>query len=99
MMLGASLAVLRRYEPWARLRPEWLAALRQGEKALIETYAGDWAIEYLWALGTRAQIELSRQGLRIATIAPLTMVRLLLDPILSGALRRVHRRLAWRLAR
>jgi glycosyltransferase involved in cell wall biosynthesis len=99
MMLKAALGVLRRYEPAARQRPEWLAALREGEAGLIRTYVTDWANAYLWAIGTREQIALTRQGLKIATVAPLTVARVAVDPILSGLVRRLHRRLALRLAR
>jgi glycosyltransferase involved in cell wall biosynthesis len=99
MMLEAALGVLRRYEPFARKKPEWMQALRDGEAGLIGTYAADWANAYLWALGTREQFELSRQGLKIASIAPRVMAGLLVDPILSGVLRRLGRRLGWRRAR
>jgi glycosyltransferase involved in cell wall biosynthesis len=96
MMLQCVLAVLRRCEPLARQRPAWLAALREGEAGLIKTYVTDWARAYLWAIGTREQFGLMRQGLKLATLAPDAVAAAVFDPILTGLARRVGHRIGWR---
>jgi hypothetical protein len=96
LMLRSALAVLRRYEGAAQARPEWVSALRYGERELIATYVNSWADAYLWALGTGEQWRLTRQGLALARIAPLALARAVVDPLLSGLVGRRARKLSIR---
>jgi glycosyltransferase involved in cell wall biosynthesis len=96
LMLRSALAVLRRYEGAAQARPEWVSALRYGERELIATYVNSWADAYLWALGTGEQWRLTRQGLALARIAPLALARAVVDPLLSGLVGRLARKLSIR---
>lgn len=98
-MLRSALAVLRRYEAAARSRPEWLQALREGQRGLITGHATGWAQAYLWALGTRGQGVLTRRGLALTTIAPLAMARAVVHPLLTGLVGRAARGLARQLRR
>jgi len=94
MMLRAALRVLRRCEPLAREKAEWRQALRDGRAGLIETYVTDWANAYLWAFGSWEQFGLSWQGVKLARVAPLSVAGVIVDPILTGLVRRVRHRLA-----
>jgi glycosyltransferase involved in cell wall biosynthesis len=96
MMLEYALAVLRRYEPLARERPEWLAALREGEVSLRDAHVTDWIYAYRRAPAGPGRSALRRQGWRVA---PLTVTRVGLAMIARGAARRLGRILTGKASR